>query len=223
MHSPSAAPFGLDSRRRHAACHAFAAALPTKEEALVSRVLAEMIIDEIVQRNSAEQARREPDRQEVLLTVPTPNASTPRPGAHTANHSTKGLLHGWIVHARLISLVPQCQIPIQMASLRVAEVVDLILEAASGAGHTARAHRSNSYEGARCQGHRPPLQVHVHRRCRNLLIQPVRIPDGPTMRRAMGRLPTDVAHVSSRTEQGPRRRQHARIRRRPRIGEKSHR
>merc|ERR1719219_1938917 len=60
--------------------YAAAAALLAQNKTLIARVLAEVVIDVVVQARPSEQCSRQPDSQEVLLAVTIPNTCTPWAG-----------------------------------------------------------------------------------------------------------------------------------------------
>mmetsp|Transcript_92909 Transcript_92909/g.289082 ORF Transcript_92909/g.289082 Transcript_92909/m.289082 type:complete len:207 (-) Transcript_92909:1277-1897(-) len=170
------------------------------DEALVARVLAEVVVDVVVQRRPLEEARRQPHGEEVLLAVPVPDACAPGAGADAPDDAADGLLHGHGVHRRLVGLVPARDVLVEVTPLGVTEVVHVFLHAAHVPRQTAGARGGHGYE---CAGHHQdvfPVDGHALCPLCELLVEPVLRVDAAAGG-SRTRLPGDVAHVPPRPQQ----------------------
>mmetsp|Transcript_54017 Transcript_54017/g.149782 ORF Transcript_54017/g.149782 Transcript_54017/m.149782 type:complete len:307 (+) Transcript_54017:327-1247(+) len=206
---------GLDLARRGRPCDASGAALRAEHEALVPRVLAEVVVRVVVQLGATQEAGRQPDRQEVLLAVAPPDASAPRPGADATHHPAQRRLHRPVVHRRLVGLVPLTDVLVEVAALGVADVVHQLgvrALAALAPRVAPRAHGRHGHERAGRELHVHAVDGRLHGLVGDVLVEPVhaaQLAAAGEVGRASARLPVEVAEVPASPQQREGHGQHA--------------
>mmetsp|Transcript_26990 Transcript_26990/g.59374 ORF Transcript_26990/g.59374 Transcript_26990/m.59374 type:complete len:260 (+) Transcript_26990:1211-1990(+) len=175
----------------------------TEHVALVPSVLAEVVVDVVVEdrRVVAKEAGRQPVGEERHLAVAMPGAGAPGPSADAPDDLSEGILHAVRVHGRRVGPVPFFDVLVQEAALAVAAIPDRVLAVVA-------AHLAVGRDGHERLVHHPSGALRrgdLHRARGDVVVEPVGKGHGAAHARRLAR---ERVHVPPGAQQGPGHGQH---------------